>query len=58
MLPAEALKQAQNIYQQLKAGKDFNLMAKQYSLDAASAIKGGDLGWVNPGELVPPFERP
>jgi peptidyl-prolyl cis-trans isomerase SurA len=32
-------------------------MAKQYSLDAASAVKGGDLGWVNPGELVPEFEK-
>ena len=32
-------------------------MAKQYSVDAASAIKGGDLGWVTPGELVPEFEK-
>lgn len=57
MLPDEAKKQIQNIYQQIKAGKDFALMAKQYSLDAASAIKGGDLGWVVPGELVPEFEK-
>ena len=57
MLPSEALKQANNIYQQLKAGKDFALMAKQYSVDSGSAIKGGDLGWVNPGELVPEFEK-
>lgn len=57
MLPDEAKKQIQNIYQQIKAGKDFALMAKQYSLDAASAIKGGDLGWVVPGELVPEFEE-
>ncbi|KTC85501.1 peptidylprolyl isomerase [Legionella drozanskii] len=53
----EALRQANNLYQQIKAGKDFALLAKQYSLDAASAIKGGDLGWVNPGELVPEFEK-
>ncbi|ARG98542.1 peptidylprolyl isomerase [Legionella micdadei] len=53
----EAMKQANNLYQQIKAGKDFALLAKQYSLDAASAIKGGDLGWVNPGELVPEFEK-
>lgn len=57
MLPSESIKQANNIYQQLNSGKDFALMAKQYSLDAASAVKGGDLGWVNPGELVPEFEK-
>ena len=57
MLPSESLKQAQNIYQQLKSGKDFALMAKQYSVDSGSAVKGGDLGWVTPGELVPEFEK-
>lgn len=57
MLPSEAMKQATNIYQQLKSGKDFALMAKQYSLDSGSAVKGGDLGWVTPGELVPEFEK-
>lgn len=57
MLPEESIKYADNIYQQLKSGKDFAAMAKQYSLDIASAVKGGDLGWVNPGELVPPFEK-
>lgn len=57
MVPSEAIKQVNNIYQQIKSGKDFTLMAKQYSLDASSAVKGGDLGWVNPGELVPEFEK-
>lgn len=57
MLPSEAIKQVNNIYQQLQSGKDFALMAKQYSLDSASAVKGGDLGWVTPGELVPEFEK-
>lgn len=57
MLPSESIKQVNNIYQQIKAGKDFALMAKQYSLDAATAVKGGDLGWVTPGELVPEFEK-
>ena len=54
---AEAKRQAQNVYQQLKAGKDFSLMAKQYSLDVSSAVKGGDLGWVSSGDLVPAFEK-
>jgi peptidyl-prolyl cis-trans isomerase SurA len=57
MLPQDSKKQVSNIYQQLKAGKDFALMAKQYSLDSASAVKGGDLGWVAPGVLVPKFEE-
>ncbi len=55
MTDAEALKQVNNLYEQLKSGKDFGLMAKQYSLDAGSAAKGGDLGWVVPDELVKPF---
>ncbi len=55
MTAVEAEKQINNLYQQLKSGKDFGLMAKQYSLDAASAVKGGDLGWVVPDELVPQF---
>ena len=55
MTSAEAKIQIKNLYEQLKSGKDFGLMAKQYSLDSGSAIKGGDLGWVTADELVPPF---
>lgn len=57
MTESEAKKQINNIYQQLKSGKDFGLMAKQYSLDAASAANGGDLGWVTADELVPQFSE-
>ncbi len=52
---AEAEKKINNLTQQLKSGKDFAEMAKKYSLDAASAVKGGDLGWVVADELVPAF---
>lgn len=55
MTNEEAVKQANSLYEQLKSGKDFSLMAKQYSLDPTSAAKGGDLGWVVPEELVKPF---
>jgi peptidyl-prolyl cis-trans isomerase SurA len=51
----DASKRINNLYQQIKAGKDFGLMAKQYSVDASSAIKDGDLGWVTSDELVPAF---
>lgn len=57
MTKDEARKQINNLYEQLKSGKDFALMAKQYSLDSASAIKGGDLGWVTSDELVPQFAK-
>lgn len=55
MTNEEARKQVKNLYEQLKSGKDFGSMAKIYSLDAASAVKGGDLGWVVADELVKPF---
>ncbi len=38
-------------------GDDFATLAKASSDDTGSAIKGGDLGWVMPGLLVPPFEK-
>lgn len=57
MTASAADKHAENIYQQIKAGKSFALMAKQYSLDPLSANKGGDLGWLNPGELAPELEE-
>lgn len=40
----------------LNGGATFNDMARQYSEDS-SAPQGGDLGWVNPGEMVPAFEQ-
>lgn len=37
-------------------GVKFEEMARQYSEDG-SANNGGDLGWVNPGDTVPQFEK-
>ena len=35
----------------------FEDAARQYSMDAPSASKGGDLGWLYPGDIVPEFEN-
>ena len=32
-------------------------MAQQHSIDKASAIKGGDLGWFGEGQMVPEFSK-
>jgi peptidyl-prolyl cis-trans isomerase SurA len=37
-------------------GDDFAALARAHSDDTGSALKGGDLGWVNPGDTVPDFE--
>jgi len=52
---AAAKKQAEDVYAQAKAGKDFAALAKQYSQDPGSADKGGDLGWADHSQFVGPF---
>ncbi len=42
--------------ERLENGAKFEELARQYS-DDGSASKGGDLGWINPGDTVPEFER-
>ena len=45
-----------DIAAQIEKGGDFAQFARTYSQDG-SAQNGGDLGWINPGETVPEFER-
>ena len=40
----------------IEAGEAFGDMARQYSDDIGSAAEGGELGWTNPGQMVPEFE--
>lgn len=47
----------ENIYNRLKAGEDFAVLAATFSNDPGSARDGGSLGWVNPGVMVPEFEE-
>lgn len=41
----------------IKAGEDFGEIAKSMSEDATTAPKGGDLGYVKSGVMVPAFEK-
>jgi peptidyl-prolyl cis-trans isomerase SurA len=41
----------------IRGGEDFASLARANSQDTLSAAKGGDLGWVSPGDLVPEFEE-
>ncbi|MCP5145585.1 MAG: peptidylprolyl isomerase [Gammaproteobacteria bacterium] len=41
----------------LAGGADFPELARTNSDDTASALQGGDLGWVSPGQMVPEFEE-
>ena len=40
----------------IEGGEDFGELARQYSDDIGSATEGGNLGWTNPGQMVPEFE--
>ena len=46
-----------NIHKRLLAGEDFKQLARQYSEDPGSKMDGGNLGWANPGEYDPAFEK-
>jgi peptidyl-prolyl cis-trans isomerase SurA len=56
MSDKEAKRKMDGIKERLDNGGKFEALARQYSEDG-SANSGGDLGWVNPGDTVPPFEK-
>lgn len=53
----EVLRRLQEIRERLVSGQaTFSDMARQYSIDG-SAGRGGELGWIYPGDTVPQFEK-
>lgn len=52
---SEALRRLGLLKQRIENGEDFAALAQAYSDDSASAVKGGDLGWITPDVLVPAF---
>ena len=52
----EARSRLLNLKERLENKADFAELARVHSEDS-SAAKGGDLGWLSPGDTVPEFER-
>lgn len=53
---ADAKTRILQIRDRILRGAKFSEMAKLYSEDGSN-VKGGDLGWVNKGDMVPEFEK-
>lgn len=48
--------QAQDLYDRIQKGADFDKLAREFSDDPGSKNAGGDLGWQPPGTFVPEFQ--
>ena len=54
---AGARRQLSALRERIVNGQDFGELARVHSDDPGSAPKGGELGWIDPGNTVPVFER-
>jgi peptidyl-prolyl cis-trans isomerase D len=48
---------AEDLSERIAQGESFEDLAAEYSDDPASAQQGGDLGWIEPEDMVDPFEE-
>jgi len=53
----EARALAASLRERVESGESFADLAAEYSDDPASADDGGDLGWIEPGVMMPAFEE-
>lgn len=51
-----AFEKANQVMARIKKGEDFGQLARTYSDDPGSKVKGGDLGFFSTGMMVKPFE--
>lgn len=54
---SEARDKLEQLKKRIELGASFEKLAKSHSDDTGSAAKGGALGWVSPGDMVPRFEK-
>src|SRR5258708_6605711 len=54
---ATVKKQAEELLAKIKAGANFEELARKNSQDEGSAVKGGDLDFFNKGQMVPEFDK-
>lgn len=53
----EARALAESLTERVRAGESFAELATEFSADPVSAEAGGDLGWIEPGVMMPSFEE-
>lgn len=49
--------QAEKLLRRIRQGANFAALAKKYSTDTGSKVKGGDLGYFARGSMVPAFDK-
>ena len=49
--------EAKKILNELREGANFEKLARKYSIDSITAPRGGDLGYISRGEMIPAFEE-
>jgi peptidyl-prolyl cis-trans isomerase D len=55
--PEAAKAKAESLRAELSAGADFEALAAEHSADTGSREQGGDLGWIQRGQMVEAFEK-
>jgi peptidyl-prolyl cis-trans isomerase SurA len=53
----DAKRRLEQLRLRILGGDDFGTLARAHSDDTGTALKGGDLDWVGPGDTVPEFEE-
>ncbi|GJL83736.1 MAG: chaperone SurA [marine bacterium B5-7] len=54
---SQAMEDAQLIRERIIRGEDFEELARVHSTDTSTRVKGGDLGWISPGDTSAVFEE-